>query len=477
MKNFKKWISIALSALFALAMVACGKKVDETETETSIKPLTKIENEYRVELVNFEQWNPDFSQIRVLTNFGKVSRNRDINYVKSGKYSAKLQPVGGIHKYLKPAMYYPFVSEYYDFNYQDFTYVDRVEFWLYNDDDRQQPVNVGLVSKIIDVDTVQKFPAETFYLQPKSWNLVTYYVDFSTMNITQNVSQNAMLSVQGVYMEFESSGDADVNKAPVYYLDDINLYYKEQPNTLKDTAQILKFTHKEGSDVYELCDFEQVYQKYVLSTYVPNPKCVPTLSIVKAEEENIDGFLASSGMHVLKVEMKGGDKYKGSHTEIGLSGKVVRAFYDQFVYDYDTQTPIIPVEELKNYYLAYDVYCASDVEAGYYFANFLYDSQDKTHARTWNAPSITIRKGEWVTWSWSLYDIANKTSSRNDDKNTSIQKAYKDYEKSYDAFTEKFGAAGYGDRITNAGQIRIIYPEFTGENRVMYIDNIRMYKA
>lgn len=470
MKMFKKWISLVLSALFVLGAVSCKKEETQAPEDENVATMSKVENDFRVELCNFEQWKPDFSLIRVLENFGKVTRNKDINYVKSGKYSAKLQPVGGFYNYLKPMMYYPFASTTYNFNYEDFTYVDCVDFWIYNDGETVQSVNVGLVSKITDKDTIETYPSQVFYLQPKQWNHVTYFVDFTAMSVTQKIKANAIMQVKGVYLEFNSSGSVDLADSTTFYLDDLNLYYKTEPNTLMDVNELLQFNHKEGTDVYELCDFEHVYQKYIFKTKLGNSKSDPTLSIVNAANENIEGFAATSGKNVLRIEMKGADMYQATTTSYTLSSEIVRAFYDKFIYDYDTQTDIIPVEEWKDYYFAYDVYAVEGFEDDYYFGQIFFDGDNSNYCRA-NPAIQLVKNGEWVTKRISLYDIADYNKSRKHDTNVNIQKAFAAYQEHYEA------NGGRGRRISDAGQITFYWPEFVGENRVMYLDNIRVYKA
>ncbi|MBQ8685057.1 MAG: hypothetical protein IJ514_02655 [Clostridia bacterium] len=488
MKKYIKRISLLLAGILTLGMLsACkdGSASEDGASSEQVQAVSKVSNEYRVELANFEQWKPDFSLIRIMENFGKVSRNKDEKYVKSGSYSAKLQPTGGIYAYRKPQMYIPFFSEYYNFNYEDFTYADYIDLWIYNANDRDMPVNVGLVSAITSEEAITTFPAETFYLKANSWNLVTYYVDFNAMSINQSISLSQIMQIKGLYLEFESSNTVDVNDAPVYYVDDVNLYYKDEPNTLKDVSEILEFTHEEGSDVYEICDFEHVYQKYVFSTYVKNAACIPTLTIVNAENEGMDGFLATSGSSVLKIEIPAGQTKGGSWTELILSSKIMSAFYNEFVFDSAKQKPIVPAAELKNYYIAYDIYCVGEVENDYKFAHYLYDSQNNTYARTEGAPNLMIKPDQWQTWSWSLYDVASLEYTRNSildptdptKYNKGVAEAYQEYKKSYDKYAADPLTAGYGDRITDAGQFRILYSEHVGEDRVVYIDNIRVYKA
>ncbi len=462
MKKIIKIICLTLClCMLSCMLFGCGESSDTDE------PAAKFESEYRVELLNFENWYPDFSIIKMMRNFGKITRNVDQKYVKSGKYSAKLQTIGGFNNYSEPCVFFPTNSARYEFDYMDFTFVDHVDFWIYNDNDTTEVLKVGLVNEIQDYEKITCLPATKFTLS-KGWNLVTYVVDFNAMSITQKIDEETITQIKGVYLEFEHAVTADLATAPVYYLDDMNIYYKEEANELKDSSKIIEFNANTAHDVYELCDFEKLYQQNIFSFITKSPKNNPVMSVVKAENENIKGFEATSGTKVLKIELTASD-YTEGYTELILSDKVVRAFYDKFVFDYDTNQPIIPVEDWDKWYLAYDIYCDFDVEdmgngKGFNWSNFFYQSGNDTSYRS--SSNAAVKSHAWATWSWSIKDIQDKANSRAD-----RVEAYNKYAAYYDEH-------GYGERISDAGQIRMVYTDMQdGKTRVMYIDNLRLYKA
>ena len=470
----KKWINKTICITLSLCLLAClsvffgcnKKEGDRSSEEEGVK----FNSEYRIELLNFENWYPDFSLIKILENFGKVSRNENLDYVKTGKYSAKIQPIGGFNKFSNPTMFFPLESSYYEFNYTDFTYMDHIDFWVYNGNAQDKVISVGLVKSISSarVPTISAMPASNYVLKANSWNLVSYYVDFDVMNITQNITVSQISNIKGIYIEFEHSVSKSTQLAPEYYIDDMNLYFKKNANTLKNVSEIVSFNYNKNQQVYELCDFEKLYQSNVFSYIYQNVKCIPKLSVVNADDENIDGFQATSGSKVLKIEMPAdpdGDKWG----ELVLSDKVVRAFYNQFVIDYDTLQPKIPVEEWKNYRLAYDVYCDFDVSTdGFYLNNFFYTSVNDTIRRS-NGMKVSVKSHEWTTWSVSLADISDKLNSR-----TGTTKSLID---AYNEYSEYFDEHGFGERVSNAGSIRLVYKDAKTTNKVMYVDNIRMYKV
>jgi hypothetical protein len=80
MKKIKKWLSLALTLTTLLSFFGCDveKQSSENAGETII---------FR----DFEDWGPDFQTLQLMLNFGKVSRNEEAEYVRSGKYSCKIQ--------------------------------------------------------------------------------------------------------------------------------------------------------------------------------------------------------------------------------------------------------------------------------------------------------------------------------------------------------------------------------------------------
>jgi len=80
-----KKISLLLLALFIMTMsaslIACKDK-------TPADPDAALKQD--VTLCDFEEWAPDFQTIKFMNGFGRVSKNEDKTYVKSGNFSARL---------------------------------------------------------------------------------------------------------------------------------------------------------------------------------------------------------------------------------------------------------------------------------------------------------------------------------------------------------------------------------------------------
>jgi hypothetical protein len=105
-----------------------------------------------------------------------------------------------------------------------------------------------------------------------------------------------------IYLAFENAGTRNVEEAPVYYLDDVTLRYTNEKQTVTDLVEF---------DDGEICDFEKLYQQYVIQKIVPSTKAYlsPEISVVKAENEVLSQdetsgektvLNATSGEYVLK---------------------------------------------------------------------------------------------------------------------------------------------------------------------------------
>lgn len=427
MKFVKKILcfAFALTLLCTAAFaVGCGDdKADDVGVE-AVKT---------VEFRNFEQWGPDFQITRLLRSFGKVSRNTDKQYVHNGEYSMKIQPMGGYWYYSEPVMYFETISKRFNYDYSDFTKVDYVSMWIYNANDAEKTVTVGLVTDIVDYLTITSAQGTKFTLQPGQWQEVTYYVDFNAMNISTKVTSEMMTAIKGIYLGFDNAKTENLDEAPVFYLDDVNIGYKDAENTVSD---VLKF------DAGEICDFEKIYQKYV---FVPvtrniNAKCVSQLEVVRAADCGIE---ASSGNNVLKLTAKSGDTNQGTWPGFNLPASTLHA----------SGITTVAEKDYENTYFAFDVYNATDTDFSFYM---VFRQKDKGFKLT------KIHKataGEWTTFKISLAELGSVNSG--------------------DVFSGDYAANG---RVTDPEDLLISYGEFLGAEdgsqieKIFYFDNFRIIR-
>lgn len=278
MKKTKRILAFGLSLLMSVSafgsLVACNEPNGETPKE-----------ETEITFANFEQWGPDFQLLRVINNFGKVTRNDDKAFVKEGKYSAKLQPVGTYLTPSDPLLYLPTQSSEFEYNYTDFTNYDRITAYMYNAEEKPLTATIGLVSGIASPTVVSTVPGDTVYLQPKQWTRIDYWLELDMINLSADVT-----NIKGVYFQFANAGVLYPQDAPTVYLDEITIGKAEEKHVVNDVI-----TLKEN----EICDFETGYQKFIMqANRAGSVEETFEMDVVKATDY---GFTASSGENVLRI--------------------------------------------------------------------------------------------------------------------------------------------------------------------------------
>ncbi len=387
----KSW-TIALAAMLGILCIpasACDSKKDD---QTAGEELSYVS------LADFEQWGPDFQMLRIYNNFGKVTRNKDEKFIKEGKYSARLQPVGGTVKKSSPTLCIPTKSTFFEYDYQDFTAYDEVSAHLYNASDKPIDVMIGLVSSITDSSVIQTIDGETFTLQPNTWQRLDYWLSHSLLSLSSDVTK-----IEGVYFKFPNQGVSDPDDAPSIYLDDVRLR-KSESGEIQDLIELETYKVEGETVRWELCDFEKPYQKYVFRSELSGtPQENFECSVVKAADY---GILASSGEHVLRVLRHPAENFGLIYFSEALMKKLGM---DQ-----------IPESEWKTTYLCFDVYGTG---AGTDYTTFQFSTAGGKGRTTVKkiietqskANQMKKRVGDWVAWAeghyfspngWSTYKLS-----------------------------------------------------------------------
>lgn len=223
--KIKRFVSCILSVLTMFSITSFVACKEESNSDSS-----KIKNEApskMVTLADFEQFNPDFQLLRLRQGFGAVNVNEEAEYVKSGAASAKLQPLGRYKDKAKPFFYFELESETYDYSYADLDYLYSVSMWLYNAQDEQKEVEIGVVTYTAGLDGVVNRDGEILYKLNSGWNKLTYFIDKSELYLPGGGSK-----ARGIYLEFENIPSRDIEDAPVYYLDDVMVTLKTKFNEI-----------------------------------------------------------------------------------------------------------------------------------------------------------------------------------------------------------------------------------------------------
>lgn len=409
MKKITSLILAALLGATCFLFVACQKK----QTPPSVIPQENI-------LYDFEDYDRNFSLMRVMTYFGAVKVNTDTQYVRSGKVSALLQPLG-YHSTMignvftptlapESCLYIPFQSVKYDFDYTDAAHLNQVRMAVYNAEATDKNMYVGLVFE----RNVQEVCEPTKFTLRPGWNDVLYVVEHDRLVINYDLGM-----CYGLALSFDRVGSRYLKDAPKIYLDDIRIDTTEAAVTPNDLVEL---------DAGELCDFEKGYQRYAFTSGVYDKARRPDLEIVTATSA---GIAAPSGHRILKTTIKPVDAIDGT------------------IYDYVyLRQGIIDKANIGSYAqsakVCFDVYNADD------------DILDLsiTFVSTRNANSyvvtghINAAPKQWMTYSIAIEEINRK-------------------------FDEAFNVANLYS--TQPGPIRIAYPEFTGTaNKTVYFDNFRI---
>lgn len=397
----KKLVIVALLACILLSsapLSACGKADDKTDVKHAGDSVSVI--------ADFESWNPSFSLCRILGGFGKVSENTDERYVKTGKGSAKLQPLGYYSQPTNPFLYFPTYSQKYGRDLTDFSVVKRVSAWLYCENESGF-VEMGLISSIASVTSAERIQQKAFQLK-HGWNELIYEPDLNVMNIAYDITM-----IQGVSFAFENAGSRDLADAPVYYLDDVTITRASEPRDVVDVAELAP---------YEICDFERLYQNYVVTPDADNaPQYSPDLSRV-GEQEDTNGALIipSSGSKMLKVVTHPGEKYQASWARFTIPEKIMQKAFAS-----------LTEEEKASAKIQFDIYNASDIPMIFYPEFYTAGGKD------WQAFNVVAAEHRWVTFSISLSKLNVRT-------------------------------------VENPGFLKIAWGEYVGDDQTFYFDNFRI---
>ena len=366
----KKLLTLLLSGMLVLTcgagFAACDTPAD-TEGD-SMKP-------GEIVISDFEQWGPDFQLIRLSAYFGRVTRNRDAQYVKSGEYSAKVEALGGYSTGYEPILTVPLISAKFNYNYSDFRWYDRISCSVYS----AQPDNfikIGLQAG----DGINSFGGtkvlERKYMLEEGWNELTYEINPSLIALTEDPQ-----FINGITFSFENADSRELEDAKIMYIDDIKL------NRIAEQAPVVDLVQLKP---YEICDFEDAWQSYIIS-WSGNSLITPDLEVV-GRQENADRIITpTSGNSMLHVHLRAGSAVQGSLNYINIPQRLMQEAFEK-----------ITTEEIERGYLMFDVY--NDGGAPTIFYPQFYNSQGALVV----AYDFTAQTNQWVTFRVKLSDLKAK---------------------------------------------------------------------
>lgn len=424
MKKNKLLILTALAALTCAGctLAACGG--GGGDDSSSVEPI----REKVVSIADFETWETGFQLIRTGQFFGQIRVNENADYVKTGSRSAQIRPMGSYRKGTAPIMFFPTKSDLFDFDHSDFSDAEKVTFEFYYNKRENDPetlrVATGLVTSVTQILVFNTTSIEYQELQA-GWNTVTYSVDVSALSINADVK-----NIQGIYVAFENAGVREEADAPDVYLDDVTLYRYDEPQEVHDLIQLAE---------NEYADFEHDWQKNVISPR--STACAPELSLVTAsdykigaapaegEEDTRETLTAKSGERVLRLWLPSSTAKETFYPGVDFASALLRKskFGSLTPADYGTVT------------FAFDVFNNSAVSQ-HMGIDFYNARNNRRKEYGFDVPAY-----EWLHWEINLKTLYEDFAAAN---------------------------AGQTDLFTNPGTVSFVWPEFTGDDREIFIDNM-----
>lgn len=436
MKKLNKWFSLLLATATVFSLGACKKEESRKIGENAGATIV-----FR----DFENWGPDFQTTQLMLNFGKVSRNEDLAYVRSGVYSCKIQPLGTRETNTKPMLYWPTISTTFDYDVSDFKNLDYISFWMYNASDDVEKVTVGMVTGIETVEKISTLSGDTFVLPSKEWTQVRYYIDFNAAAIASKVTPEMISNVQGIYLQFENTQSSYVKDAPVLYLDDMKLCYKTKEAEIKDAFVL---------DKNEICDFERGYQWYTFKpniAYNGSELCVPEVKVVKASEYDI---ATTSGQYAMQLTVKSG-------TDTTSTKQPAVTFIKELLQR--SEMTKIDAKDYDNTYFSFDVYNPQETQFRFYV---WFHSDVTATDENGNLLNPYVFRSEFDFYAqpktWTTFKIPfSKINSKSYIKDSKHRAVYN--ESSY-------------SKLKTPGEFSLCWLEkdTVGGDKIFYVDNIRI---
>lgn len=420
----KRIFATALSSLLLFSAISFSSCNKEENGETQVTD-PNAGNAELVLLNGFENFERDFQLLKLLNKFGQVNVNENAEYVRSGKVSAQLRPLGFGSSTAEPFLVLPTYSTRFEFGYGDFTNVDKLTFSVYNAEEAPIEMGVGLTKGAIASLTnrlpmVAKTSTEYFTLQ-SGWNEVEWIFDPAYMSMQDGFN---LMEVQGVYLSFEGQRSFELDAAPTLYLDDVYIHYGEAKSTALDLG--LKKDAEKG--VWEILDFEKFSQTYAYWVNSPTTHC-STAKIVSAQDA---GIIAETN-NVLQTTIRPSFGQPG-YSYLYFSGEPFKEAIAAIGEDIKTNP--------QNYVVKMDVFNASAVTQTLQFGFGV--GEDWAQTRTIS----NLASGAWGTLEANCSTLGTKAG------NLFVQ---------------------------DPANVRVLFPLYTTEtdkrDRTFYFDNIRIEKV
>ncbi len=299
MKQYRRNCILLLASSWCLG----GCQAQQSST-SSADPIDAPETIYS----DFNDWDTDFTLIRVGPTSGAVYLNEDPQYSRDGTgKSCLFRPLGSYSRKEAATFLFPNYSEKQGFDYRDYSKTKELVFDFYNAEDKELQVAVGLAPSIPTAytNTLTKTVWQT--LAAKAWTTITYQVDQTSLGFLFDVA-----NIDGFYVQFANSGTRDEEKAPHVYLDNIKI---ERYIVAPPKGEGLRL------EPMEFMNFEDPLQEMAIDVNGP-ADAKPEGGIVKATSVGLE---APSGDYIYSWTCHPSPKNTGSWSSVIFSSLVTQA--------------------------------------------------------------------------------------------------------------------------------------------------------
>ncbi|MBO7344733.1 MAG: hypothetical protein J6U92_02210, partial [Clostridia bacterium] len=350
-----------------------------------------------------------------------------------------------------PLIYFTAISDLFEFDFRDFTKYSEICAYMYNATDKTKEVTIGLVTGICSNSSISTAQGQDFVLEPNAWTRIDYWLDFDLLNLFVDLK-----NIEGVYFEFENTGNLYVSEENVYYLDDLKLVACDEEQEINDLIYV---------DKGEVCSFEKDYQNFIATTELPadEPSCI-TVSVVNSNEYNLPESFENKA---LKCVSHSTTDTNQSASKIILPGKLLQK----------TEFSKVSIDDYKKTYFAFDVYTTDDLTGFTKQISPWFTKEGGAGNGSYIWPLMKLESGKYYGKDKNGNDI--RVEYGEFDKYADFLKPERNTIKSYKiSFYEMaYGSAGgKGIDFLNApGKISLWIPaQQTGRDITFYFDNFRI---
>ena len=402
MRKSRKFIIILCILSLILSIVGCDNNKQQEE----------LKNNCRRILINSFESTQDMDTSLVKGVLGKVSINKEPQFIKEGQGSAKVTVIHDPYVENTPVLFQSFNLIKKQVDLTDFANIGNVVMYVYNNQNTTQQITLQLCFTKGEGERIN------YDLKPQSWTKVVLNVEREYIPAVQEMNKKEKLCVDGLNIIFNRLHNSDA----IYYIDDITLLTTEK--SYQKVQMVL--------DENEICSFDKSWQAKTLILENSNfPIITPS---VKLERK----ITSTNGGNSLKVYCPGG---------IGSSAQTFRWP------GVALNTEMLKLVKWKEYNdsarICFDVFVPEEdgLDILYFSLYAGYDDEkgELLHStRFFNAEGIRLIPGVWTHVSYSVSQI------------NASPEATKDY------------------NFANTKYVVFRWDEFVGSEKVVYIDNIHM---